>query len=279
MGSNRIFTGFSITATTSTYTFDTSALLSNTSLSLSVSPSSTISTQTPVTLTAQLTSTAATAPSGVIQFMEGHTPLGAASLIGNSATLVVPSLIEGHHPLKAVYAGDANNSKAYSNVVFETIVENRRTPSLALTCLPGIVLSGASSSCTVQMPTGSIYGFTPTGTIAFALDGISNIWATVALDSSGAISTVTPVLTATGDHTVIAVYSGDANYRSTINSASFDVVTTTDPTEVYSFAIPDGGYAPDGNLLSYTDSVMGVWGLRLRSLSRNASEDVVRAQC
>jgi RHS repeat-associated protein len=43
------------------------------------------------------------------------------------------------------------------------------------------------------------------------------------------------------------------------------------PVTVYSYTVPSGGYSANGNLLSYTDSVMGPWSYSYDSLNRVVS--------
>ncbi len=39
-------------------------------------------------------------------------------------------------------------------------------------------------------------------------------------------------------------------------------------TPIYSYTVPAGGYAPNGNLTAYTDSVTGTWTMQYDPLNR-----------
>ena len=65
-----------------------------------------------VTFTATLTG--AVNPTGTVTFRDGATPLGTATLSGNTATFTNSALAVGLHSLSAQYAGDANNAAATS---------------------------------------------------------------------------------------------------------------------------------------------------------------------
>ena len=77
--------------------------------SMSLSASTPVSQSGPVTLTATLVATASTsqAPGGTVEFYDGTTILGAASLGGSSAQFTIATLTAGQHTFTAVYSGDA----------------------------------------------------------------------------------------------------------------------------------------------------------------------------
>jgi len=84
---------------------------SSVSLAVSANPSVYLDA---LTLTATVTPSAAT---GTVEFFDGATSLGAASVSGGSAAIVVSSLAVGSHSLTAVYSGESNYGGATSAAV------------------------------------------------------------------------------------------------------------------------------------------------------------------
>ena len=137
---------------------------------------------------------------------------------------------------------------------------NLINPLVELECDPSTITSGNTSFCTASV------GGSATGTVAFSLDGGSP-FATVSLSSGSA--TVSNVLSgaAIGTHLITAMYSGDATHAAGGVDASImirPIPGSLTPTTIYSYSItqPDGstsGYAANGNVLAYIDSVNGTW--------------------
>jgi large repetitive protein len=83
-----------------------------------ISPTNPSSLGAPVSLTANVSPTSAT---GTVQFLDGATVLGTATLAGGSAVFTATGLTQGTHPLTAVYLGDAADNGSTSAVVSEAI--------------------------------------------------------------------------------------------------------------------------------------------------------------
>ena len=83
---------------------DLKVSMAGTTTTLAASPSPAASGQT-VTLTAMVAPSTAT---GSVTFMDGATTLGASPVSGGTASIGVPNLAAGSHPLTAAYSGDAN---------------------------------------------------------------------------------------------------------------------------------------------------------------------------
>lgn len=90
-------------------------------LSSSANPSQT---GQPVTLTATVTPTSA---SGTIQFFDGATSIGTATLASGVATFSTSQLSAGNHAVSATYSGDTLNASATSSVLTQTV----NAPALA----------------------------------------------------------------------------------------------------------------------------------------------------
>jgi len=163
-------------------------------------------------LTAHLSDTGAT---GTVEFREGATVLGQATVSGGTATLTVGDLETGTHTISAVYAGDDKYLGSTSPVLDVTV-----TPSAAT-----VVLSASDASITdagavdlmVSLRSGA------TGTVEI-LDGGTSL-ATVPV--SGGAATFTATGLAVGSHSITAVYSGDEHYAQATSEAVVVTVTAS----------------------------------------------------
>jgi uncharacterized protein (TIGR03437 family) len=144
----------------------------------------------PVTLTVALQ-----AQTGTVQFTEGGTALGSASITGGTASLAV-SLPAGLHTITASWAGDANYAAGTAQLV-QTITKATTALSLAI--------SGGSLVATVSIaPPGS---GSAGGSVRFLDPATSQLLTNVTLSGL----TATTSLPASAD-SVVAIYSGDLNF-------------------------------------------------------------------
>lgn len=166
---------------------------SSVALSSSVNPSTV---QQSVTFTAAVTPATAT---GSVQFLDGSTALGTATLSTGAANFSTSSLAQGTHSITASYTGDANDTSASSSVLTQT-VQAASAVSISTNQNP-VVVGGIVVISAVVTPA------TATGTVQF-LDG-STVLGTAPLASGAASFTTTSL--AQGTHQLTAVYSGDAS--------------------------------------------------------------------
>ncbi len=149
------------------------------------------------TLSATVSPTSAT---GTIQFLDGSTSLGTATVASGSATLSLTTLAVGTHSITSVYSGDANDATSTSAIVSQTV--NKVASGVALTTSPNPSTSGQSVTLSATVaPT------TATGTIQF-LDGSASLGTVTITGGAAALSLTT---LSVGTHSITAVYSGDAN--------------------------------------------------------------------
>jgi len=167
-----------------------------------------------------------------------------------------------------------NDTVDYTTVTANTtltVIQLGLSVSLIPACTPNPVPLNATAQCAVQLPRHLTPE--PTGTVSFSVDGV--VWSTATVDSDGlAVSSSLSGLSV-GAHTVVGTYSGDATYQSGSTDHTLPVLSssTLPSAVIYSFNIvqSDGvtsGYAPNSNILAYTDSVNGTWGLSYDSLNR-----------
>lgn len=230
-------------ASTSAAVIETISAKSTTTTQLSVSPTSAYVSQA-VVLTATV---AGASPTGTVTFKDGTTTLGSSTLVNGLATLTKTFSTAGAHSLTAVYAGDVANNSSTSLAV-SLPVTARLSTTVSLVSSATTVTGGQPIQLTATVGGGS----SPTGTITFK-DG-ANAIATVAL-SSGQASTTT-AFDANGsssNHSLTAVYSGDASNNSSTSSAvRVSASLNSTSMNVASMASPSGLNQPVSFTVSLT---------------------------
>ena len=123
-------------------------LTSSTSLTATPNP---VDVDQPLTLSSVVTgSGTSAAPTGIVTFYDGNTPLGPATLdAAGHATYTTPTLGAGIHTLRSVYGGDTTYSQSSSPAVSETV---RLLPSTTtFTIAPGAVVAVQPVTVTVNV--------------------------------------------------------------------------------------------------------------------------------
>src|SRR2546426_364913 len=143
-------------------------------------------------------------PTGSVSFYDGATFLGNVSLTGDSAQTTAVNLAAGGHTIKAVYSGDGN-FRSDSTTITQTV--NKAPPAVTLASSLNPSTFGQNVTFKAKVDSGT---HTPTGSVTF-YDGASSL-GTVSL--TGDSAQVTAVNLIAGSHTIKAVYTGDANFRS-----------------------------------------------------------------
>jgi hypothetical protein len=174
-----------------------------------------------VSLTAAISSPQAAAVTGSVTFKDGSAVLGTVG-IGNTGTAVLntSALAVGQHTIIAVYGGDSLNQASTSGVLVQTVQTAGTTVTLISNANPSIATSPLTLTSTVVGTGGAV-----TGTVKFQ-DGTTTLGA-ANLNASGLATLAVTGLTP-GPHSIIAVYSGDANdLPSTSPVLAQSVVQTT----------------------------------------------------
>ncbi|HEX4786243.1 MAG TPA: Ig-like domain repeat protein [Candidatus Sulfotelmatobacter sp.] len=182
-----------------------------------------------VTFTATVNPTPTGSPTGTVSFYNGSTLLGTATV--NSfgvATLTTSALAVGTNLVSAAYSGNASFATSTSSPLTETITKTPTTTALAVSPDPVVVGQSVTFTATVApIPTGA-----PIGTISF-YNGTS-LLGSATVNSSG-VATFTNSGLMAGTDTIIAVYSGNANFAS---STSTPVTITVGSAAAYSVTAP-----------------------------------------
>ncbi len=200
--------------------------------SLTASPTFATSGQ-PVTLTATIAVVApgAGAPTGSVQFFNGTTTLGTASLSGDTAILTTTTLPVGTDSLTAEYLGDSNFTVSTSSAV-SVAIGISTTTTLSSPTNPSVFGQSVTFTAAVAPTSGN---GTPTGTVTF-YDG-STALGTATL-SAGKASLKTASVSI-GSQAITAVYGGDSTYASSTSAVLTQTVSQdSTTTKVTSSANP-----------------------------------------
>jgi CotH kinase protein/Bacterial Ig-like domain (group 3) len=241
-----------------------------TATTLSV-PSGAFRSGTPSTFSAQVSG--GTSPSGSVSFLTNGVVFGTAPLSGNSASLSTSSLPEGANKIEAIYSGDQTNALSASSVQTLTAAAPLAATVVSLAGPSNAYVANSSAFTASVIPNSG--ADIPTGTVTFSVDGGAGTAETV--NSTGVASFSTTSLTS-GQHTVTAVYSGDANFAAatsnalatqtfadffTISAADSSATAQSGSSATYSLTVnPAGGVSafPSSIVLSVSGLPSGATG-------------------
>ncbi len=190
-----------------------------------------------------------------IQFFEGSTLVGSASLSANGTLAVahLNSVGSGTHTYTAHYPGDASYP-AYS---FGQITVNVAAPTSQPAQISETVPASAAYGSEVSF-SASVTGSqgTPTGSVTFYADG--NSIGVADVDGSGDAALDIPSITlGAGDHSITASYSGDATYSGSGSPAATLAISAAASST--SLVLP-GAPVLAGSPLTLTAQVSGPGG-------------------
>jgi hypothetical protein len=161
------------------------------------------------TATVAIVAPGAGAPTGTVAFKDGNLVLGTVAVgRDGTAALTTTFAAAGGQVITAVYSGNANfvgSSQSLTEQV-NAPTHQATTTSLVASANPAVVGQAVTFTATVQGPAGT---GTPTGTVTFFVG--NTVVARVTLDANGHASFMR-AFSLTGQRTVRAVYSGDANF-------------------------------------------------------------------
>jgi len=165
--------------------------------------------------------------------LDGQTQLGAASLVAGAASYSTTNLSVGSHSITVTYSGDANFAPSASTPVSVAVAAPAKiNTSTSLSVSAPQITAGSSVTFNTRVApaSGSV---APTGTISF-LDSQVSI-GSVALTSASAQFSAANL--SAGTHSIIAVYSGDANFQPS-SSLAATVTVASPPAADYSLSLP-----------------------------------------
>ena len=163
------------------------------------------------------------APTGTVTFMNGTTALGTVTLVAGVATLPVSFPAVGSYPLTAVYSGDANYGTVTSSVLIQVVNATGFTSQFSTftsSVNPSYIGQQTTLSARVIATPGQSGAPVPTGTITFK-DGVTTL-GTATLTAG--VATLPASFTIVGNHSLTAVYGGDANFTGSTSTVLVQVV-------------------------------------------------------
>ncbi len=147
-------------------------------------------------------------PTGSVEFKDGNTSVGTAPVVDGVARLTATLSGVGDHVIEGRYSGDdtflPSTGLATMHVTGPATTTTLEVPAAA----------AVNSPVTLKATTTSAAGI-PTGTIDF-LDGNDRLGG-VPLNAAG-VATLTTSNLAAGVHTIVAGYSGDRNFESSVSA-------------------------------------------------------------
>lgn len=210
---------------------------------------------TPVSLSATVTpgSAASGTPSGTVSFTlgsAGGTPLCTANLASGTGSCTATGLPVGTDTIVATYSGDTAHTGSSSTT---TEVVSAASTDTTAAASPATSVQGSKVTLSAQVTTTSPSSVAPTGTVSFTLGSASGTpLCTAELTSAGAASCAFAGLPV-GTDTVVATYSGDANYAGssaqTSEVVSTPVTVTVSGSQTHGSSVPSFSYtvsAPSG---------------------------------
>jgi polygalacturonase len=220
-----------------------------------------------------MTSTGTAAPTASVQFYEGSTQVGTATLSGNGtiASATLTNITSGVHTYTAMYPGDSTYAAYPFGSVTVTVVPTAASSTTTLTASPVAIQAGSNIVLTATV-TGTSLAAAPTGTVAF-FDGTTQIGSSVlgtAASGDVAAATLTTTINGPGAHSLSAKYAGDPNDASsispviTVTPTAIPTVTTlslasssviADASEVLSATVASSFGIPTGTVTFFSGTV------------------------
>jgi len=169
--------------------------------------------------------TGVAAPSAAVQFYEGTTQVGTATLSANGtlAPLTLTNLTAGTHTYTAKYPGDSN----YSAITFGSATVTATASTTSTTTVLSAPATAVYGTAVTLSATVTGTGGTPTGAVTF-YDGSASLGSGALTSGSASVS----VTLSGGAHSLTAVYGGDATFLTSTSAAANFTVTTAASTTV-----------------------------------------------
>ena len=233
------------TSTSATVATAASAATTATTTTLTVSPNPPVSGST-TTLTAAVafTGTSTSTPTGSVSFYEDGTLLYTVPVTSSAASVSSTTLSSTvAHSFSAIYSGDTNFKTSTSAAVATSASTATAATTSTMTVSPNPPVSGSTTTLAATIGYTASGTTTPTGTVGFYEDGV--LLASGAV-SAGAASVTSTALTSKVAHSFYAVYSGDANFKTSTSAAvataaSTSTATTTTVVTAATSSVATGG--------------------------------------
>lgn len=184
--------------------------------------------KSPVTFTAILQGLELFPPSGSVTFLDGATSIGTGTIANGQAVLTTSTLSVGSHNISASWAGDENYAPAKSPVLAQ-VVNPATSPSVtSLSSSKNPATVGESVSFSVKVQAQTAGANSPVGSVTL-MEGAVTLGSAVL--SNGGANIVVGTLSE-GSHSLIASYSGDANFATSSSAVLVQVVNAAPTASV-----------------------------------------------
>ena len=182
------------------------------------------------TATIGVTAPGAGTPTGSVQFIIDGSNTGGPANVSTTggvttASFSIANLTVGMHAVTASYTGDASFSGSGTTTLTQTVSKAATSTFVSSSANPSVPAQSVTFTATVGV-TGAGSG-APTGTVQFVIDGTANNAVNVATAGGVTTATFTAASLGSGPHTVMASYSGDANFSP--STANFTQTVTSKP--------------------------------------------------
>ena len=185
-----------------------------------------------ITLQGTVVSYGAGTPTGSVTFSYGATVIGTSQIINGVATIDVSDLPAGVVIFRATYNPDTASDFSSSNFPSTLVVINKATPVISDASFTNPSQFG--QSVTFSATVSSLISI-PTGTITFSSGSL--MLGTAALNASG-VASLNAAILPVGSNVIRAVYSGDSNFLTVMDTSVTQVVTkATSQTTITSTAV------------------------------------------
>jgi hypothetical protein len=204
----------------------------------------------PVTFTATVSpvSPGAGTLTGTVTFLDGGNSIGTAPLGGGVATFTTSALAVGNHTITASYNGDGNFNGSTGSLTGNPQVVNKANTTTTVTSSSNPSDLGQPVTFTATIAAVPPGAGTPTGTVQFK-DNANNLGAPVTLNANGVAQLTTSSLT-TGNHSITADYSGDANFLPSSSTLPNGQTVLFRP--LIKFSQPNYSVNENGNFITIT---------------------------
>ena len=192
-------------------------------------------------------------PTGTVQFLDGSTSLGIATLNGSGqAILSTNNLATGTHTITATYQGSASfsSSSGFTTQTVGSATNNATTTTVSGSPNP----SSLGQVVTITAFVSSAAG-TPTGSVLFTSNSTVLGLATL----NGGSASITTSTLPLGNSTIVASYQGAPGFASSIGSTTQTVTNgTATATTTSVLGVPNP--ASVGQLVTFTATVISAAG-------------------
>ena len=193
--------------------------LPKTTLTLTTSPSGTLSYGISVTATAVVAPSTAssTLPTGTVTFLVNGVSYKVVTLASGTASATIIGLLAGSDTIDASYSGDTNYAASSGATQTITVTLAATTTTFSSSISSATPVAPGTSVTLAASVVASVTGAKPTGTVNFVSNGTT--LASALIDSSTGIATVSTTTLPAGVYAITAVYGGDSGFATSTSTA------------------------------------------------------------